>query len=380
MKSIGSVLDANRGIGPGFNLLRLILALTVVFIHCSLIDNGAAADQFWPYGARWALNNVPVPMFFVVSGFLVAASVERLSLDQFLVNRLLRILPALVLVVALAALVLGPLMTQDSLGTYFSKPGFYAYFLNAAGLHHDALPGVFETNPAHEINGSLWTIPHEVSCYILLAVIAGVGLLRRRWLVLGGTIALYAVAIGFWLIDRYGLQFPLSDKLTYVFVWRGAAKLVPLFLTGTLFHLFRANIPMSRVLGLAASGALVAIAIVGNPSWQDNPIIWAVTAPLFAYVAVWLGLSAWFALPILAGLDYSYGIYLFGFPVQQTLIHFLPGISNYGVFFVISAVPTIILAALSWHFVEKPALGLKRRIGPAISRLVARTRRSPASA
>ncbi len=380
MKSIGNVLEANRGIGPGFNLLRLILALTVVFIHCSLIDNGAAAAGFWPYGARWALNNLPVPMFFVVSGFLVAASVERLSLDQFMVNRLLRILPALIVVVAVAALVLGPLLTADRLPTYFSEPGLYAYFLNAAGLHHDALPGVFETNPVAEINGSLWTIPHEVSCYILLAVMAGFGLLRRRWLVLAATISLYALAIGFWLIDRYGVHFPMSDKLTYIFVWRGAAKLVPLFLTGTLFHLFRAEIPMSRILAVAAGAALVAIAVIGNPSWQDNPIVWAVTAPLFAYVAVLLGLSAWFVLPIVAGLDYSYGIYLFGFPVQQTLIHFMPGIRNYWVFFIISAVPTIILAALSWHFVEKPALRLKRTIGPMVHALVMRTRRSPARA
>ena len=380
MKSIGTTLEANRGIGPGFDLLRLILALTVVFIHCSLVDNGAAAGAFWPYDARWAVNNLPVPMFFVISGFLVAASVERLSLDQFLVNRLMRILPALLLVVTLAALVLGPLLTEDSLPSYFSQPGFYSYFLNAAGLHHDALPGVFETNPVDEINGSLWTIPHEVSCYILLAIIAGFGLLRRRLLVLGATIALYGLAIGFWLIDRHGLHFPMSDKLTYIFVWRGAAKLVPLFLTGTLFHLFRAEIPMSRMLGVAAGAALVAIAIVGDPGWQDNPIIWAVTAPLFAYVAVYLGLSAWFALPILAGLDYSYGIYLFGFPVQQTLIHFLPGIRNYWLFFLMSVVPTVILAALSWHFVEKPALRLKRTIGTMVHALVMRTRRSPARA
>ncbi len=367
MKTVGSVLEQQNGVGPGFRLLRMALAICVIFVHASLLDGAAAAEQWWPYGARWALNNFSVPMFFVMSGFLVTASVMRTRVDQFLVNRLVRLVPGLVVVILVCALVLGPLVTTVPLGSYFGDRTFYIYLLNTVGLHRDALPGVFQDNPETLVNGSLWTLPHEVVCYILLSLLTATGALRRRTLVLAATIALYATAILLAALDRAGVHFPFSAAVDYVFLWRGAAHLVPQFLTGVLFYQYREHIPYSGWLAGGAVLGLVAIAVFGNPDWQTNPVVWAVSAPLFGYLAIFLGLSGWFVLPVLVGIDYSYGIFLYGYPVQQTLSHLMHGSHNYLLFFLFSLIPTLVLAALSWHFVEKPALSLRKRVRGAVS-------------
>lgn len=296
----------------------------------------------------------------------------RTRIDQFLVNRLVRLVPGLTVVVLLSALVLGPLVTHLSLGAYFGQRSFYIYLLNAVGLHKDALPGVFTDNIEAAVNGSLWTLPHEVVCYILLSLAAATGVLKRRRLVLAVTIGLYGLAILLAVLNRYGERFPLSSAIDYIFLWRGAAHLVPLFLTGVLFQQYRERIPYSGLVAAAAGLSLLAIAIIGNPDWQNEPVIWAITAPLFTYLAVFIGLSGWFVLPVLAGIDYSYGIFLYGFPVQQTLAHLMRGTDSFLPYFGLSVVLTLILAALSWHFVEKPALALRKRLRPIVGAAVER--------
>lgn len=370
MKTVGSVLDANRGVGPGFGLLRLILAVSVIFVHCSLVDGGANAEAWWPYGARWGLANMAVPAFFVLSGFLVAGSMARSRVDTFLVNRVLRLVPALAVLVVVTALVVGPLVTSLSPAAYFGDRGFLTFFFNVLGRHQDTLPGVFEQNPEHIVNGSLWTLSHEMSCYILLCLLTVAGVFRRRALVLAFTLGLYAAANIIWLADRAGIALPHHELLTYVFVTRGAAKLVPLFLVGVLAWQYRASIPLHWLPAVLSGAGLVAVAMAGDQSWAEMPPVWVLTAPMFAYVAIYLGLANWFVIPLLVGVDYSYGVYLYGFTVQQTLLHLMPGIGNYWLFFAISIVPTVILAMLSWHFVEKPALGLRHGLQDRVVRLV----------
>ena len=372
MKTIGSVLEEQKGIGPGFLLLRMLLAISVIYVHGSLLDGAAAAEQWWPYGARWALNNFAVPMFFVMSGFLVTGSMMRSRVDEFLVNRLVRLVPGLIGVILVSALVLGPLVTTASLSGYFGDRSFYTYLLNAVGLHRDALPGVFQDNPETLVNGSLWTLPHEVACYLLLSLLAATGALRRRSVVLGATIALYAIAILLAALDRSGDRFPFSAAIDYIFLWRGAAHLVPLFLTGVLFYQYRERIPFNALVAAAAGLGLIAFALAGTSDWQDDPLVWAASAPMFGYAAMFLGLSGWFVLPILAGVDYSYGIFLYGYPVEQTLSHLMRGSHNYPVYFLASLAVTLILAALSWHFIEKPALALRKPLRARAAAVVER--------
>jgi peptidoglycan/LPS O-acetylase OafA/YrhL len=194
------------GFSSGFDYLRLTLAVAVLVWHTFPIlhDVPVARDFFTsPWGV---LPRIILPMFFALSGFLVAASLERNSLPIFLAYRAIRIVPALAMEVGLSALILGPLMTTLPLSEYFSQRQVYGYFLNAIGFIRYLLPGVFENNPwPRFVNGSLWTVPFELECYIALAMLAVVGITARvRWLVAIILVASIALLL-------YGFTFNLTE-------------------------------------------------------------------------------------------------------------------------------------------------------------------------
>src|SRR5271170_1656034 len=119
----------------GFDWMRIGLASAVALFHAFHCSYGAAGVQA-PIGFRPAIGLI-LPMFFALSGFLVAGSLERSrTVVTFLGLRVVRIVPALMVEVVLSALVLGPLVTTDDLRTYASNPAFYTYFLNIVGDIH----------------------------------------------------------------------------------------------------------------------------------------------------------------------------------------------------------------------------------------------------
>lgn len=367
MVTFGSRLADHKGIGPGFDAMRIALALSVLYIHTSLLRAQSPETALAPVApyvpmAQWAFDFVPLPMFFALSGFLVAGSAERLSIGQFVVNRGLRILPALAVEIILSALVLGPLLTIYSFGQYVSDPLFARYFLNILGNIHYELPGVFLDNPNPRIvNGSLWTVPHEIACYVLLVGAMFTGVFRRRFLVLLGTLALFGVSMGIFLCGKLGIVLPYHDALSYLFVTRGAARLVPLFLAGIVLYQYRDRIPYRFEYALAGVVAYFAIAAFGSPEWNANPVFSFATAPIFAYVVVYAGLSPKLVFKPLARGDYSYGIYLYGYPLQQAMIQLMPWIDNRLAFFALSIAAASAMAIFSWHVIEKPILRLRRK-------------------
>jgi peptidoglycan/LPS O-acetylase OafA/YrhL len=138
-----------------------------------------------------------LPMFFALSGFLVAGSLERSkTLIMFLGLRILRIVPALSVEVLLSAFIPGPLLTTYPLTAYFSDTRFFAYFLNILGDIHYTLPGLFLSNPRPEtVNLQLWTVPFELGCYIVLVFISLVGVFKRRSWFLLAVIGYYGMQI-----------------------------------------------------------------------------------------------------------------------------------------------------------------------------------------
>src|SRR3954463_10343097 len=161
MQTVGSVLDRRGGLAPGFDLLRIVLAVSVVVWHGRAIVNNeiTRVDGFFELGSYGI-----IAAFFGLSGFLITGSALRLRLRDFLLNRALRIIPALAVEIVLSAVVLGPLFTDLPLSGYATDPQTYRYFANILGLIIHPLPGVFAHNPTDVVNGSLWTIPHEIDC------------------------------------------------------------------------------------------------------------------------------------------------------------------------------------------------------------------------
>jgi peptidoglycan/LPS O-acetylase OafA/YrhL len=212
-------------------------------------------------------------MFFALSGFLVAESLERSNtLVTFLGLRVFRIMPALTVEVLLSAIVLGPMLTTLPLQDYFLSPKFRLYFLNVFGDIHYYLPGVFvASNPVPVVNGQLWTVPWELACYIALAILAISGAFRkRRWLVLS-LVGLYVVQIGLDIIK--------TNPNPSIF---GGPSLVISFVAGLVLYRFREQIAWSRLFCLIMAGFSL--------------LLWSIPHGLRfaafpgAYVTVYLGL------------------------------------------------------------------------------------------
>jgi peptidoglycan/LPS O-acetylase OafA/YrhL len=241
-------------------------------------------------------------------------------------------------------------MTAFAMPKYFSDLHFYSYFLNCLGDIHYKLPGLFLKNPLpSKVNGQLWTVPYELECYIALAVLGIIGLTHRPklFLLMVASLILYGV-----LNYLRG-----QDRISEAFAGH---QLVLCFLIGVLFYIFREKIPYDRRLGLAAIAvSMICFWIPGGFSLAPLPI---------AYTTVFLGLTQPHRLALIESGDYSYGIFLYGFPIQQAVVATrlvpLNGWTD-----LLTALPFVLLfAILSWHFWEKPMLHL-RRFRPAIDRI-----------
>lgn len=359
MKSLGQRMTECGGFGPGFDFVRLALASGVVLWHCFPLSSGNT--RLIESTAFWFLLSSMVPMFFVVSGFLITASAQRLTVWPYLLNRAARILPALAAVVLLSALVIGPLFTTLSLGAYFSDPLFQRYLLNSIGIISYKLPGLFLSNPyPAAVNGSLWTVPFEIACYLMMAGLMAIGIVRKWWALVGLFLGFTAIGLASWLLPQ-GVLPPIADRILGNPALASAAKIIPYFLLGAILYELRGRIAMSGWLALVSGVFMVAVGFVGDPHWRENPLFWLAAGPPLAYLTIWAGLTKLPALTIFGrGNDYSYGIYLYHFPLLQLLV-LLFGISLWWVL-ALAAAPVVLLAAmLSWHLLEKPVMRARKR-------------------
>ena len=194
-ETIGDYWRKADGKPFGFDNLRVILAFSVILWHTILVCYGRASKSWFWTGPLRPLAYFIIPSFFALSGFLVAGSLLRNDLLSFASLRFLRIYPALAFEVLLSAFLIGPLLTQYSMHEYFSDTLLFKYMLNVFGWIHYDLPGLFLDNPGgRAVNLQLWTVPFELECYLLLVLLALVGLhrkpLRFFWIAVAFTAAM----------------------------------------------------------------------------------------------------------------------------------------------------------------------------------------------
>jgi peptidoglycan/LPS O-acetylase OafA/YrhL len=342
---------AAHGRDNNLDLMRFAAASLVVVSHSYPLAYGPIAQ--WEPLARLTntatFGGVAVWIFFILSGFLVSASFERShSWFDYLVARSLRILPGLIVCVLLSAFVLGTIMTSLSTHDYLTNRSTYSYLwwgVVYAGRQYN-LPGVFAHNPyAPAINGSLWTLIYEMVFYLVVLVL-GVSRRLRPWTVL-------ALVIAAWYPD---LWLGHSSFLTRWFASTG--DLFRFFGMGALLYLVRYRVPMSgKLAGLAAALLILA-------GWENHPLILPDMAALVGpYLILWVAYQPHVRFARFGRFgDFSYGIYIYAFPIQQLMAHFLlPHVRAWQVF-VLSYPVIVVLAAISWHAVERPSLRLRRRI------------------
>jgi len=352
-----TILDQMRTAGPattGFDYLRIGLATAVLTWHSIILSTGSTPlDRALWSGPFRFLPAAILPMFFALSGFLVSASLERTRLHQFLTLRVLRIVPALAVVVVLSALILGPAFTTLPLRQYFTSPEFGGFFLNIVAMVHVTLPGVFEHNPDPRfIASQLWTIPFEFQCYLALAILSLFNLLRdRRALAQIIVLAALAATVVATLLSPVS---PYDHVPGHV--------LILCFLAAVSLYHYRDAIPDSPRLAMgAALAAAVALEIPNASYLAAFPV---------AYLTVWFGLRNPPRIPF--G-DLSYGVYLLHFPIEQTIMHLFPGADSWWRLTLMTLPPTFVCAWLSWNLVERQILGRKAVILGALDRAIEAT-------
>jgi len=330
-----------------FDFVRLVAASMVVVAHSYDLLGRKAYEPLRVLTGHdeLSLGVLGVFIFFSMSGYLITQSLSRSSsLKTYFAKRALRIFPALILDILIAVFVFGVISTTLPLPSYFTDPLTWEYLGNFS-LYHISyqLPGVFADHPFTVVNGSMWTLPHEFTCYVGLAVLPVVGLLKRRGLLLG--IWFVALAV------RSVFQTQFSTTLIF--------SLLPLALyfgMGALHYLYRDRIRYNKYFALTLLGLVVlAFAFHLAPSTLGYFIYpYCLLTFVFTPNRI-LGQAGRLG-------DFSYGTYIYSFPLQQMIIQSLGVALPIWEMIALSFLLTIPFAALSWFTVERPALKLKDRM------------------
>ncbi len=327
------------------NLIRLIAAAAVLVSHAFPIALGAGAAEPLEELTGLSLGGHAVAVFFVLSGLLIARSFDRASSRiRFVTARVMRLFPGLVVVLVLTVLA-GAMLTTSTMSAYLTDPATMRYVPGNLSLFflQYSLPGVFADNPnGPAINGSLWTLFYEVVCYGGVFVLGVLGLLRRRGMfsvVFAGLAAAFLFSLDWEPASGIAYRLDLLAHLAFPFG------------LGVLAYVWRDQLPTDGriaaalwLLPLAAfgTGLLVLPAIMVALGYSTIWFGFAVKGPLLAYNRIG---------------DYSYGLYIYAFPLQQLLVHLAPGMSPLEN--ILAALPiTLVLAALSWFFIERRALDM----------------------
>lgn len=329
-----------------FSALRLICASLVIVTHANELLN-LGKDGLYSYSNQQvSFSHLAVNTFFVISGFLIFKSYQRsTSWMSFIKKRLLRIYPAFVVSLFFSLCIASVFYTgQTNFWLLRDTWQFISRNMGLLFLQHE-IPGVFVHNPVHAINGSWWTIPYEVLCYVCVSILFILPC-RKAWdkaivLIVYGLLFAFNIYLNVYThyIEQLGVIATMGTLSMY-FV--GGALMNFVFKDRTINNKYLLLILIICIIALPFKiwfavfyiGWPIAIIGIGLGSY-----------PIMNKVDIKLG-------------DISYGIYLFAFPIQQMLVALKPTFNPY-LLMITTFLIVIIIAKLSWEFVEKPFLKFK---------------------
>ena len=339
--------DLSGGRDNNLNLIRAIAATAVLVSHAYPIALGPGAEQPLHALTGFTLGELSVFVFFAISGFLIAGSFERSSSHaSFLVARAVRLFPALFISLLLVMFLIGPAVTSLSTSAYLTHTETWVFLVKNMALvtPQFTLPGVFEGNPYKDIEGSIWTLFHEVACYMALFFAGLFGILRRACLMTASIAALIMI----WIVKTaVGYTIPIT-KIELFF---GLA--IP-FAFGMLIYRWQHRL----VLSVPLMVLLWALAFLGH----DTVLAGVTLMTAMIYSVFWLGYVPGGHLRSFNRLgDYSYGTYIYAFPIQGLVVWYfgaMTPLENMMWSLPLTLLPSI----LSWHLIEQPALNNRHRL------------------
>ncbi|GLK78337.1 acyltransferase family protein [Methylopila turkensis] len=336
--------------------VRIIAAAAVLWAHAWVVTTPGLKTADFMHVFGFSLDFHGVHAFFILSGMLLARSyMTRPDALRFVVARLMRYLPGIFVSTAIAALVIGPLVTRLPLEAYFADGAPFRFIAAVTSLVdiNATLPATLDRGAEpNTLYIPLWTVRYELVFAICLAVAGALGLIGRRMLTLAALVATLAVnVVWFWNGEAAHLDLGTPHHLV---------RFASAFGIGIALATFADRIPVSKRLFALVAAVAAPLAFTQLAALAGMALI--------AYAIVVIG----FARPPLAGAlarlgTWSYGFYVSGFLIEQCLVHAAPSLSAVGVFLL--AFPLALVAGwLSWRYVEAPSIGLVNPITGAIAR------------
>ncbi|WP_238018928.1 acyltransferase [Dactylosporangium sp. AC04546] len=368
----GTLAGQWNGRDNGIGAIRLGLAVAVVVAHATSLGYGWEDLGQSLFRDQTNIGTLAVFGFFVISGLLITRSARRTSVGRFAWHRALRILPGLWVCLLVTAFVAAPAVALRERGTldgFWDGPkGPVQYVVGNwfTGVRQYGIQDLLAGSPwgraiggSSVFDGALWSLVYESACYAAVAALAATAVLRRaRWVVPATAAVLYAFILADqargWTLtgppaEHYAaIVAPLVGSVSVQWlIYLGA-----LFLTGATIEMYRERVPIHDGLALACLATLAATLLLGG--------FFVAGFPALAYLLVWAAVRAPRRLRRVGAVnDYSYGIYIYGFVVQQLLSAFGLNRWGYAAYTALSLLFTAAVAAASWHLVERRALALK---------------------
>ncbi len=332
-----------------FDFLRILGAFFVLYYHCFPLTGTPEGYAVWILG-KFKIVDLGLIIFFVISGYLVTHSWSRSSsVYNYFWNRLLRLLPGLFGVALVTIFIIGPLVTVIPVADYFKNPMTWGYFKIMTMYYYNlTLPGVFVDNVLPNlVNGSIWMLSLFFNMYIIVAVLGLVGWLYKRKVVI--------LITSLFMVIYLNLMFHLPTihlRAVEKFLYPNGGVFAITFMVGILLYLYRDKIKYDIKIALV----MLAIFLL---SLNNKLTLILASSIILPYLILYVAFAK---IPYVNKVgkygDYSYGIYIYAFPVQQSVEHFIPGISVAGMF-ILSTLITVPLAILSFKLIESKALRLK---------------------
>jgi peptidoglycan/LPS O-acetylase OafA/YrhL len=337
-----------------FDFVRLIAAWLVLYSHSYVLSASKEIELISKYLKFDTAGGLAVGVFFSISGYLVFKSLENSSsLKIFIIKRILRIYPALILSVLFSIFVVGLICTDLSIQEYLTNRKTLSYLKTVSGFNIKyELPGVFENFPEKSVNGSLWSIAIELRCYLVLGLISLLpfSMKIKLWI---------AVVILSSLMLFRPIESPNDLSIKFMGLAYDFNKFGLMFTLGCLIASYEKHVSFHYIKFI---GIICTCILILFSNFEISKFTLIAYNYLIPFIFIWIGL--YFTLlpkiPEKLG-DISYGLYLFSFPIQQLLIYL--ELSNDLVIFIILATTfSVVLSAISWRFVEKPFLKLKHKL------------------
>ena len=305
-------------------------------------------------GGHESLGHLSVITFFVISGYLITQSWNNQpKLMHFTWKRVLRIYPGVISTILFTTFLIGPLVTSLNIKEYLFNINILSVIKNTIVLSQGTLPGVFNDNIyPMAVNGSLWTLIPEVYMYLMTALFGLSGILKKKWPVIILTIM---SIILFNLNILSSTPFESINKIP-----SERTELFLYYLVGMCYFLYKDKIKYNYTIFFLLLFTWLILFHTAFTSTVFTSIIAYISLP---YIILFCAFTpAKYLHRAIKGADYSYGLYIYAFPIQQTIVHFSKNTVTPVELFIIAYPLTFFIAFLSLNYIEKGALKFKNKL------------------